>query len=126
MFRVATALQQIATELNGAVSKETKIVTINKTVIKLTNLNDHLSLQASECNANDIGKQRFELSEQLQDHRADVALLSETLLKPHDKFFIQNYHVSRADRFPGLKGKTAVCVRKGIPHTHVDHLPLSR
>jgi len=42
VFRVATAVQQSMTELNGAVSsKEEKIVVITKIVIKLINLTDH-------------------------------------------------------------------------------------
>jgi hypothetical protein len=54
----------------------------------------------------------------------DVALLSETHLKRHERFFIPNYHFYRTDRFPGRKCRTAVAVRKGIPHNHVDLPPL--
>jgi hypothetical protein len=61
---------------------------------------------------------------QLQDLHIDVALLSETHLKPHERFFIPNYHVYRTDRFPGRKGGTAIAVRKGIPLNHVDLPPL--
>jgi hypothetical protein len=53
-----------------------------------------------------------------------VALLSETHLKPHERFFIPNYYFYRTDRFPGRKGGTAVAVRKGIPHNYVDLPPL--
>jgi hypothetical protein len=53
-----------------------------------------------------------------------VAHFSETHLKPHVKFSIQNYHFDRIDRHPGRKGGTAVAVRKGIPHSHVDLSPL--
>jgi len=53
-----------------------------------------------------------------------VALLSETHLKHHERFFIYNYHVYRKDHFPNLKGGTAVAVRYGIPHAHVDQPPL--
>jgi hypothetical protein len=53
----------------------------------------------------------------------DVALLSKTHLKPH-QFFIPNYHICRTDRFPRRKGRTAVAVRKGIPHNHADLPPL--
>jgi hypothetical protein len=55
-----------------------------------------------------------------------VALLSETHLKPHERFHIPNYHFYRTDCFPGRKGGTAVAVRKGIPHSHADlpHLVL--
>jgi hypothetical protein len=80
----------------------------------------HRHLSGVAFNANGIAKHRFELSKQLQDHRIDVALLSETHPKPHEKFFIPNYHVYRTDGFPGLKGGSAVIVRKSIPHKHVD------
>jgi hypothetical protein len=53
-----------------------------------------------------------------------VALLSETHLKPHERFIIPNYHIYRTGRFPGRKGGTAVAVRKGIPQNHVDLPPL--
>jgi hypothetical protein len=46
--------------------------------------------------------------------------LSETHLKHHEKFFIQNYQLYRTDRFLGVKGGTAVAARNGFPNTHVD------
>jgi hypothetical protein len=52
-----------------------------------------------------------------------VALLSEAHLKPHERFFIPNYHFYRTDRFPGRKGGTTVAVRKDISHGYVDLLP---
>jgi hypothetical protein len=45
---------------------------------------------------------------------------SETHLKAHERFFILNFHLYRTDRYPGRKGGTAVAVRKGIPHNHVN------
>jgi hypothetical protein len=39
MFEVTTVVQQIMTELNGAVSEEDKIVAITKIVLKLMNQN---------------------------------------------------------------------------------------
>jgi hypothetical protein len=54
-----------------------------------------------------------------------VALLSETHLKPHQRFFILNYHYYWTDRFQGSKGEIAVVVRKGTPHNHVDLPPLA-
>jgi hypothetical protein len=65
-------------------------------------------------------KQRYELSKQLQDLHVDVALFSETHLKPHERFFILNYQFYRPDRHPGRKGGTAVAVRRGVPHSYVD------
>jgi hypothetical protein len=53
-----------------------------------------------------------------------VALLSETHLKPHDRFCIPKYHIYWTDRFPDRKGGTAIAVRKGIPHNHVDLPPI--
>jgi hypothetical protein len=52
------------------------------------------------------------------------ALLSETHLKPHERFFIPNYHFYGTDRFPGIKGETAVAVGKDIPHKHANLPPL--
>jgi hypothetical protein len=52
-----------------------------------------------------------------------VALFSETHLKPHERFHIPNYKFYRIDRHPGIKGGTAISVRKGIPHNHVDLPP---
>jgi hypothetical protein len=62
-------------------------------------------------NANGFWRRRYELSKQLQDLYINVALLSETQLKPHETFFIPNYHFYWTVRFPR---------RKGIPHYHVD------
>jgi hypothetical protein len=53
-----------------------------------------------------------------------VTLLSETHLKPHERFFIPNYHFYWTDRLPGRKGGTAVAVRKCIPHDLVALPPL--
>jgi hypothetical protein len=66
-------------------------------------------------NANGIRKQRFELRKQHQDQRIDMALLWETFLTPHERFFIPNYHVYRTERHPGLKGGTAFAVKKVSP-----------
>jgi hypothetical protein len=69
-------------------------------------------------------KQHHELNKQLQDLHVDVALFSETHLKPHERFFISNYHFYRNDSHPGGKGGTSVAVRRGVPHSYVDLPPL--
>jgi hypothetical protein len=69
-------------------------------------------------------RQRYELGKQLQDLHIDVALLSEIHFKPHERFFIPNYHFYWTSRFPGKKGGTAAAVRKCIPHNHGDLPPL--
>jgi hypothetical protein len=40
-----------------------------------------------------------------------VWLCSQRHLKPHERFFLPNYHFSRTDRFSE---------RKSIPHNHAD------
>jgi hypothetical protein len=76
----------------------------------------HRSLRVVAFNANCIGRQRYELSKQLQDLHVDVALFSETHLIPHERFFIPNKHFYRTDCYPDRNGRTAVAVRKVIPH----------
>jgi hypothetical protein len=80
----------------------------------------HRLLKVIAFNANGIWRQRCELSKQLQDTYIKVALLSDIYLKSRERFFIPNYNFYRTGRFPGRKGGTAVVVRKGIPHNHVD------
>jgi hypothetical protein len=60
----------------------------------------------------------------MQDLKLDVALFSETHLKPHMRFYIPNHHIHRNDHLDGNKGGTAVAVKRGIPHTYVDLPPL--
>jgi exonuclease III len=80
----------------------------------------HRSLKVIAFNANGIGRQRYELSKELQDLHIDVTLFSETRLEPHERFSIPNYHFYRTGRYLGRKDGTAVVVRKGIPHNHVE------
>jgi hypothetical protein len=50
--------------------------------------------------------------------------LSETRLKPCERFCIPNYTFYPIDPHPGKKGGTAVAVRKGMPQNHADLPPL--
>jgi hypothetical protein len=63
----------------------------------------HRLLKVIAFYGNGIWRQQYELSKKLQDLHIDVALLSCTHLKPHERFFTPNYHFYRADRFPGRK-----------------------
>jgi hypothetical protein len=45
----------------------------------------HRSLKVTAFNASDIWRQRYELNKQLQVLHIDVAQLSETHLKPHER-----------------------------------------
>jgi exonuclease III len=84
----------------------------------------HRPIKIIAFNANGIIRQRYEFSTQLQTRRIDVALLSETHLKPHERFSVINYHFYRNDRHPVIKGGTAIAVKKGVPHRYVDLPPL--
>jgi hypothetical protein len=85
----------------------------------------HGQLNVTAFNTNDILSQSCELSKQLQDLHMDVALHSETHLKPHEVFLLFfNYHFYRTERISGRKGGTAVAVRKGIPHNITGLIPL--
>jgi hypothetical protein len=46
-------------------------------------------LKVIALNENGILRQRYELGKQLQDIHIDVALFSEILLKPHERFLTQ-------------------------------------
>jgi hypothetical protein len=77
----------------------------------------HRSLNFIAFNANCILRKRYELGKQLQDLHIDVALFSETHLKPHGRFSIQNYHFYRNDRHPGRKGGIAGAVKRAFPQS---------
>jgi exonuclease III len=71
----------------------------------------HRLLKVIAFNANGIWRQWYEVNKPLQDQHIDVALLSETHPKPHERFFIPKYHFYCTNRFPGRKGGTAIAVR---------------
>jgi hypothetical protein len=75
----------------------------------------HRPLKFLAFNANGFGRQRYELSKQLQDLHVDVVLFTETHLKPHERFFIPNFHFYRTNHYPGTKG---------ILHNHEDLPPI--
>ena len=105
MFKVVTIVQQIMTELRGTVSEQENIVFITKSVLNLMKQNGNQSSYAFQShkdvafNANVIRRQRYELRKQLQSVKIDMALFSDTYIKPHERFPLQNYHFYRANRF---------------------------
>jgi hypothetical protein len=97
----------------------TKIVLCNKMAAKV-----HRPLKVIAFKIKGSWRQRHELSKQPQGLHIDVALLTETYIKPHEKFLIPNFHFHRTDPFRGRKGGTASADRKCIPHKKVDLPPL--
>jgi hypothetical protein len=77
----------------------------------------HRPLRVIAFNANGTWRRRYQLSKQLQDLYLDVALRSVTHLKPHERFFIPNYHFYWTDRF---QGEAAAAYRKGITRNFID------
>jgi hypothetical protein len=71
-----------------------------------------------------IGWQLCDVTKQLQHLYIDVILLSETHLKPLEKFFILIYHIHRTGHYPGRNGGISIGARKGIPQSHVYLHPL--
>jgi hypothetical protein len=68
----------------------------------------HRPLRVKAYTADSIWRQYYKLSKQLQDLSTDVVLLSEIHLKPHERFFMINYHFYRTDCFPGRNGTIAI------------------
>jgi hypothetical protein len=60
----------------------------------------------------------------LNDLKTDVTLFSETHLKSHTRFCVPDYDIYRTDPEDGHKDRTAVVVKKGVPHACVDLPPL--
>jgi hypothetical protein len=99
-FVAFTMVQQIMTGLSSAASEEEKVSIITKCVFSLLKRNGG------------IGRQAYELRKQMQALKIDVALFSETHLKPHMRFYIPNYHIYWNDRLDGNKVGTALAVKK--------------
>jgi hypothetical protein len=105
VFLAFTMVHQIMTELAGAATEK-----------------ENRPLKIIACSANGIGRQGYKVRKQLQGLRMDVALFSETQLKPCMGFDIPKsiYQTDREDRH---KGPTAIAVNKGITHTCIDLPP---
>jgi exonuclease III len=80
----------------------------------------HRPLKVVAFNANGIGRQAHELRKQMHDLKIDVALFSETHLKPHMRFYIPNYHLYRNDLQDGNKDGTAVAVKNEKPGREIQ------
>jgi hypothetical protein len=85
----------------------------------------HRPLKVIAFNANGIGRQRYELSKQLQGLHVDVALFSETHLKPHERFFLFQI-ITFIDPTATRAEKTELPfqLKKVFPITMYTYLPL--
>ena len=89
-----------------------------------TNKSINHNIRLAFFNANGIKRQKLFFIQFLQDNRIDIALLSETFLKPHISFKIPNYKILRNDRTEGRKGGTAVIIKSCLPFQILDLPPL--
>jgi hypothetical protein len=110
------------------VSEEAKIVDITIIVLNLMKQNVHQDfigpLRVMALNVNGIGRQCYVLRKRMQNLLIDVAMLSDTHLKLHERFFIPNYHFYQTDCYPGRNGITVVAVIKSNPDNRVNLPPL--
>jgi hypothetical protein len=65
-------------------------------------------------NAQSVGNKRVEIFDFLIREKIDIALISETWLKPNYSFFHCDFEVIRSDRTTGEHGGVAIVVRKNI------------
>lgn len=75
------------------------------------------TLKIMQWNAQGITKNssKSELQNFIDQHRIEVIFLSETLLKPNHRFYLNNFAIYRRDR-PNPGGGVAICVNKNIRH----------
>jgi hypothetical protein len=74
----------------------------------------HRPLKVIAFNENGIMKQRTELSKQLQDLHVDVALFSETNLKPHERYFISYYQFMKPTATPAEKAELPLLLEQAF------------
>jgi hypothetical protein len=67
----------------------------------------HRPLKIIAFNANGIGRQAYKVRRQSQGLEIDLAVFSETHLKPHMRFYIPNSDIYWTDCQDGHKGGTA-------------------
>ena len=72
-------------------------------------------------NANGINNKKHEFREFLCREMVDVALLSETHLKPNLRANIPNYNCYRNDRMDGRGGGTAIYIKRTLDHYPINN-----
>lgn len=84
------------------------------------------SLKLTNWNARSIAGKKLETAEFLIGNQIDVALFTETFLKPNTSFSIPQYTIVRLDRTTSAGGGVALAIRNGIKfrslpsfHTHL-------
>jgi endonuclease/exonuclease/phosphatase family metal-dependent hydrolase len=81
-------------------------------------------LRLMAWNANSITNKKDELADFMKRQKIHVCLVSETLLKPANKFKQHKHSTYRTDRAT-QGGGTAIIIRSDIQHHNIDLLPLN-
>lgn len=82
--------------------------------------------QVLSWNAQSIMNKKHELLHHLQENRIPVALISQTHLRPSDKFSTRNYTSYRSDRPNRREGGVAIILHKSTKHIKIDLPQLNR
>jgi len=76
-------------------------------------------------NAQSVGNKRVELFDFLTRENIDVALITETWLKPQSSFFHRDFNCIRSDRVDGNHGGVAIVIRKDIEYKRLVQIKTS-
>jgi hypothetical protein len=83
----------------------------------------HRPLKVLSFNANCIWRQLYELSNQLQDRHIDVALHSETHMKPHERFSSQIFMFTEPTAIRVQNAELPLQLAEASPTTTETSLP---
>lgn len=77
------------------------------------------TLKIAFFNANGIDKQKLEMAAFAEHHNLDAILLNEIHLRAGNRLKMANYATYRNDRQKGPGGRTAILVKRNIPHYRI-------
>lgn len=81
------------------------------------------NLTVLNWNADGLAQKELEFKEFIREHQVDVALVTETHLKPAIAIRVPGYAIYRSDRLTGAKGGTAVIIKRSIDHQPIELPP---
>lgn len=73
-------------------------------------------------NAQSIQPKLIEICDFIQENEIDIAVFTETWLKPEMKLYIPNFTIHRQDRLDGERGGVAIAVSKQIKYYYIARI----